>query len=256
MAADLHSLCEDLWEEQRVLASRVEGLSDEQWRLDTPAKGWSVGDAISHLHFFTEKALEAVTEPERFVAGRTVVADEWPRPDLALTCVGPELCLAWMELTSRFLDALRRAPESARVPWYGPDMSRASFVTARIMETWAHGQDIADALQLEPVVSSRLRHVCHLGVITREYSYVIHRMPVPPLPEFVSLSGPGNEQWTWNDRADTAGRVEGSALDFALVVTRRRPVSATSLKITGGDARTWMEIAQAFAGDPEPRESG
>jgi uncharacterized protein (TIGR03084 family) len=255
MAVDLHTLCDDLWEEQRVLASRIEGLSDEQWRLDTPARGWTVGDAISHLHFFTEMALEAVTAPERFVAERTVVADESPRPDLAFTSVGPELCADWMELTSRLLEAVQSMEEPARVPWYGPDMSNASFVTARIMETWAHGQDIADALGLDPVVSPRLRHICHLGVITRGYSYGVHHLPTPTQPVTVRLQAPDRGRWTWNDQDEAGGCVEGPALDFALVVTRRRRLAETSLRAVGSDARTWMQIAQAFAGNPEPPAS-
>ena len=40
----------------------------------------------------------------------------------------------------------RRSTRRPASPWYGPSMSARSFVTARLMETWAHGMDVADAL--------------------------------------------------------------------------------------------------------------
>ena len=40
----------------------------------------------------------------------------------------------------------------------------------------------------------------------------------------------------------------GTALDFCLVVTQRRHVDDTALQVTGGTARGWLTIAQAFAG--------
>jgi uncharacterized protein (TIGR03084 family) len=256
MPADLPSLCDDLWAEQRVLVSRVEALDDDAWRLPTPAQGWSVGDTVSHLCFFTEQALLAATDPDRFVAERTVVADLSPRPDLALTARGPDICDLWLELTAQLVDAVLAAPARTRVPWYGPDMSRASFVTARIMETWAHGQDVADALTLPPSVSARLRHVCHLGVLTREFSYANNRLAVPSSPVAVHLTGPGGESWNWNDGKDAVDRVDGTALDFALVVTQRRHVSDTALEVVGDAAEEWMEIAQAFAGQPTRTSRG
>jgi len=45
-------------------------------------------------------------------------------------------------------------------------------------------------------------------------------------------------------------RVEGSALDFCLVVTQRRHLDDTKLDVTGDHAREWLQIAQAFAGEP------
>jgi len=46
--------------------------------------------------------------------------------------------------------------------------------------------------------------------------------------------------------------VVGSALDFCLVVTRRRHFLDTSLDVRGPAARDWMGIAQAFAGAASP----
>lgn len=41
-------------------------------------------------------------------------------------------------------------------------MSAVSSVTARLMETWAHGQDIADVLGVDRQPTARLRHIAHL----------------------------------------------------------------------------------------------
>ena len=46
-------------------------------------------------------------------------------------------------------------------------MSLMSFGTARLMETWAHGQDIADALGVRRTPTDRLRHIAYIGVNAR-----------------------------------------------------------------------------------------
>jgi uncharacterized protein (TIGR03084 family) len=126
-------------------------------------------------------------------------------------------------------------------------MSPASFATARLMEYWAHGQDIADALGVERKPTSRLRHICHLGVRTRGFSYAVRGMTPPDTEVYVALTGPDGDTWAWGDPAAT-DRVEGTALDFCLVVTQRRLPAGTGLVTTGDAATEWMQIAQAFAG--------
>ena len=59
-------------------------------------------------------------------------------------------------------------------PWFGPPMSAASMATARLMETWAHGQDVADALGVDRQPTDRLRHVAHIGVRARDYAYHVN----------------------------------------------------------------------------------
>jgi uncharacterized protein (TIGR03084 family) len=126
-------------------------------------------------------------------------------------------------------------------------MGPASSVTARLMETWAHGQDIADTLGLQRPPTSRLRHVAHLGVRSLPYSYAVNGLPRPDAPIRVELAAPDGGQWTWGP-ADAADRVCGTALDFCLVVTQRRHRTDTGLVITGQIAGQWIAIAQAFAG--------
>ena len=145
--------------------------------------------------------------------------------------------------------ALAGLDSAARVPWYGPDMSVASAITARIMETWAHGQDIADGLGEDHPPTRALRHVAHLGARTMRNSYDTHGLPVPTDPVRVELVGPGGDRWAWGDE-HASNSIVGPALDFCLVVTQRRHVTDSSLVARGPVAAEWLSIAQAFAGPP------
>ena len=121
-------------------------------------------------------------------------------------------------------------------------------VSARLMETWAHGQDVVDALGASRRSTDRLRHVAHIGVRARPFSYMIHGREVPAESVHVALRSPSGETWEWGEPSDD--RVAGDALDFCLVVTQRRHVRDTGLRVEGAAGREWIEIAQAFAGAP------
>ena len=136
-----------------------------------------------------------------------------------------------------------------RLPWFGLPMSAASSLTARIMETWAHGQDIADALGRAREPTGRLRHIAHIGVRALPYSFAVHGLEVPPEPVRVELTGPAGELWTWGP-GHAANRVTGPALDFCLLVTQRRHREDTAVAAEGQVADQWLAIAQAFAGPP------
>jgi uncharacterized protein (TIGR03084 family) len=123
------------------------------------------------------------------------------------------------------------------------------MATARLMETWAHGVDVTDALRLPPSASPRLRHVVHLGVRTRDFAFGRHGLPAPVDPFRVELTAPDGETWAWGPE-DAGQRVTGPALDFCLRVTQRRHRDDLRLRATGPDADRWLDVAQAFAGDP------
>ena len=158
--------------------------------------------------------------------------------------------LAWFRAQRAVMvDVMRHVEPSARVPWYGLEMSAASLLTARIMETWAHGQDIADALGARRTPTPALRHVAHLGVRAFANSYRARKLPVPSVEVRVALDGPSGEAWAWGPES-ALNRVDGPALDFCLVVTQRRHVDDTALVTRGEVASEWMTIAQAFGGPP------
>ena len=128
-------------------------------------------------------------------------------------------------------------------------MSRASFLTARIMETFAHGRDIASTVGRELPVDRVLRHVAHLGVATRGFAFANRSIPVPEEPVRVELTGPAGGVWTWGPK-DAPARVRGPALDFCLLVTQRIHRKDTALEASGSHAELWLRIAQCFAGPP------
>jgi uncharacterized protein (TIGR03084 family) len=252
MAADLSALTADLVAETAWLDEVLGALSPAQWRLATPAPGWTIADQVSHLAYFDEATLLSIRDPDLFrldaeaLAGR---GGDFPDQVAAeYRHLGGADLLRWFRAARlALLDGYAGADPGARLPWYGLDMGLASSVTARLMETWAHGQDIADTLGIERPATSRLRHVAHLGVRSLPYSYLVNGLPQPDAPIRVELAAPDGGQWTWGPD-DAADRVTGTALDFCLVVTQRRHRTDTGLVISGQTAGQWMAIAQAFAG--------
>lgn len=245
--ADYVQLIDDLEAEESFLASL---LSPELLGEATIAASWSVGDTVSHLLSTDRSALLAIEDPDAFIARRNVRLSGAPNPQPEkLAENGVELLEAWRVERARLIEAFRALDASARVVWHGPSMSARSFATARLMEYWAHGEDLALAIGVVPLPTDRLRHICHLGAITRDFSFRVHGREVPDVAVFVDLVLPSGATWTYGE--ESAGEsIRGQARDFCLVVTQRRHVEDTSLVTVGTVAATWMQIAQAFAGGP------
>src|SRR3954447_4345427 len=237
MKPDLRSLLRDLEAEHAALDERVADLDEDAWRTPSPAEGWDVADCISHLHYFDGTAVLELTDPAAFSQHLEALlgGDVQPGADVAFgrDNSGGELLADWRRGRGALLAAIDKADPAGRVPWYGPPMSLASFTSARLMETWAHGQDVADALGLEPVTSDRLRHVCHIGVQARPYAYLVHGVENPDVPVRVELTGAGAGEWGPEAAQD---RITGTALDFALLVTQRRHLDDLALTVQGETA--------------------
>jgi uncharacterized protein (TIGR03084 family) len=257
-------LLSDLEAEYLDLHHLVERLPPDagEWDMATPAVGWAVRDQISHLAFFDDAARMALVEPALFTeAAERAMASDGDPMEAHLTrgrsIAGNELLLWWDHAHTGMAAALVGAEPTARVPWYGPAMGLMSFASARLMETWAHGQDVADALDRHREPTDRLRHVAHLGVRARPFSYLVHGQKEPPGSIDVSLVAPSGARWAWQigvagEDDSSSASIEGPALDFCLVVTQRRNVVDTELAVTGASAAEWMALAQAFAGPPGP----
>jgi uncharacterized protein (TIGR03084 family) len=252
MAIVIEDLCADLGRETNVLDACLASLDDDLWRTPTPAEGWTVLDQIVHLAFFDQMVTIAVTDPERF--GRERDALIGGSAGLVATATAAGRGSTPGKLVERFaagrtamVDAFMHADPAARVPWYGPTMSVGSALTARIMETWAHGQDVFDAVGQRHPVTAALRQVAHIGVRALPNSFVTRGREVPTEPVYVRLEAPASDVWEWGP-ADAANRVTGTAEDFCLVVTQRRHIADTDLETEGEVAEEWMSIAQAFAG--------
>jgi uncharacterized protein (TIGR03084 family) len=243
----------DLADEGAWLDALLTRLDTSGWSRPTPAPGWTIAHQVAHLAWTDEQALCAATDPaafaahlERVLAGEVTV-DGAAAAGAALPA--PDLLRRWRAGRGKLSAALATVPAGVRLPWYGPPMSAASMATARLMETWAHGQDIADALEAAHPATNRLRHIAYLAVRTRDFAFSVHAS-TPPREEFlVRLTAPDGAVWSWGP-ADAAQRVEGTALDLCLLATQRRHRRDTGLVATGPDADQWLDIAQAFAGPP------
>ncbi len=264
---DIAQVRADLLAEQAALDEIVASLSAEQWARATRSPGWTVADQIGHLAYFDKMAALAIIDPDGFPAE---AARHWE----AVTRLGTDsdnfslasyraldadqLLSAWRSDRDLLAAASRPLADDARVPWYGPSMGAKSFLTARLMEAWAHGQDIVDAVGTARIATDRLQHIARLGFNTRGWSYVNRSLEASAVAVRVELVAPSGARWRYGpDEADES--VVGPAEDFCLVVTQRRHVDDTSLQLDGPAARDWMLIAQAFAGNatdgPERRTS-
>jgi uncharacterized protein (TIGR03084 family) len=266
MADDVRSLLEDLDDEHAALDAVVEPLDDDGWDVPTPSPGWRVRDQVGHLAYFDDRGRLSATDPDAFTAERDAALADLAGFEAAASRLGREetgaaLLDTWREARRRCVDALVAVPDGARLPWYGPPMSVRSFATARLMETWAHGQDVVDGLvtpgrHAERPATDRLRHICHIGFSTRGWSYAVRGAEAPTTAVRVALTLPSGATWTAGVEAATES-VTGPAEDFCLVVTQRRNVADTALAVDGEAAAGWMAIAQCFAGAPTmPPEPG
>ena len=182
----------DLADQVAALAAVVDPLASQDLLTPTPAEGWDIADQLGHLAAFDEHGTTAMVDPDRFRADLAHALDTGTDPVAAATArgrdLGPGGCRDWWHTASATLARAAAGLEPRqRLPWYGPDMGAMSFLTARLMETWAHGQDVRDALGLEPEASRRLRHVADIGVRARPFSYAIRAMEVPSAPIRVAL---------------------------------------------------------------------
>ncbi|HVA70323.1 MAG TPA: TIGR03084 family metal-binding protein [Acidimicrobiales bacterium] len=252
-SSELDALRVDLVAEHNALDDVVAHISDEQWRQATPSPGWNVADQIGHLTYFDASAATAILDPDAFgLSVRELVAgvsegnvDEFTLGAFRRLAPGEQLT-SWRQGRVDLANAATTLRDETRVPWYGPSMSAKSFLSARLMEVWAHGADVVDALGALRPATPRLRHVAQLGFITRAWSYRV-RGEVPPSGDVrLELESPTGELWTWGP-LDAQDTIRGPAEDFCLVVTQRRHVKDTALE-TGELGYHWLVRAQAFAG--------
>jgi uncharacterized protein (TIGR03084 family) len=247
----LTQLLDDLQAEQADLRALV---ADAPLDAPTPAEGWDVRDAVAHLAGSDVEALKAATRPEEFLAELADVArdiDGFLTGQLTARrhLSRAQLLADWQSGFDAMVQAFADVPPGTKVPWYGPPMSPASFATARLMEYWAHGQDVADALGVQRTPTARLRHICHLGVRTHGFAYANRGLAPPEAAVAVELTAPDGSTWTFGEGEQ---RVTGPALDFCLLVTQRRHRDDLSLKAEGDAADEWLSVAQCFAGPPGP----
>ncbi len=244
----------DLLAESAELDRRVSELAESDWRRSTPAPGWTIAHQIAHLAWTDQVALLSIDHPDELRAlGRRAFAEGPDYVDRAAAEGAGQspvaLLTAWRDGRQRLAEALPAVPADRKLDWFGPPMSATSMATARLMETWAHGQDVADALGLVVEPTERLRHVARLAVRTRDFAYRLHDLAVPTTPFRIELTAPDGSSWEFGPEG-AEQRVSGPADDFCLLAAQRRHPADTRVVAVGEDAQQWLRIIQVFAGPP------
>jgi uncharacterized protein (TIGR03084 family) len=248
----------DFRDECDALHEALANAPQAAWHRPTQFKGWTFDDVLGHLNMFdcaAELAARGREDLQAFfreiAAGRadgtslTAYTRRWLQG-----CSGLALLERWHAQYQRLARLYHVLDPNQRLAWAGPDMSARSFMSARQMETWSHGQAVFDALGLERVEHDRIRNIVVMGINTFGWTFTVNKREVPVIKPHVRLTSPSGATWEWSD--PSAGeRIEGSAVDFSRVVTQTRNVLDTSLRVTGPVATEWMRIAQCFAGPPE-----
>jgi len=249
------AVARDLRDEVGELHAFLGTLAPGDWARETQFMGWTPWDVVAHLHYFdlvSRVALEgeAAFAPERQALVEAVVAGRTNREiarERFADLDAEALRERWRETAHALAEALGARDPKARLPWFGPDMGVAMFTTARLMETWAHGQEVYDLVGVERRPTDRLKHVATIGVKTFAWTFVNRKRDVPGPPPYVRLVAPSGAIWEWGEPSETEC-VRGDALDFCHVVTQGRNVADTKLDVRGPVATEWMSVAQCFAG--------
>lgn len=249
----------DFRDECDALLAVLQNAPAEAWAEPTQFKAWTFDDILGHLYCFDHASEIAARSRDEIqalfreiflasVAGVSLIgySRRWLQG-----CSGSDLLERWRGQYQRLADIYVAFEPGHRLAWAGPDMSARSFMSARQMETWAHGQAIFDALGVDRVEHDRLRNIAVMGVNTFDWTFKVNRREVPAARPYVRLTSPSGAHWEWNEPSTTEC-VEGSAVDFCRVVTQTRNLLDTGLRVTGVNARQWMDCAQCFAGPPEP----
>lgn len=243
----------DFLEETEALAELLAPLPDAAFGEATQFKGWTVDDVIRHLHFWNRAAGLQLTDEAELMRLLGAIAGKGGMRAVEREVVpqsGQALRTAWLKTAGEIAEIYKTADPKARLKWAGPDMSARSSITARLMETWAHGQEVYDHLGVARVDGDRIRNIAHLGVSTFGWTYLVRKMEIPPAVPFVRLTAPSGAVWTWGEEG-ALDSVTGSATEFCQVVTQVRNVVDTKLQVHGHIAHKWMSMAQCFAGAAE-----
>ncbi len=247
---------EDFRAESEALYALLEPIDPAAFDEPTQFKDWTINAVLQHLYFWNQMAGYQITDEvglaERLkkAGGHKGGMRGFENESLG-GLSGRPLLEAWRANVDETADTFAAADPKARLKWAGPDMSARSSITARLMETWAHGQEVYDHLGVERVNADRIKNIAHLGVSTYGWTYMTRGRKAPSPAPYVKLTAPSGETWEWN-RPDPQNMVSGDAADFCQVVTQVRNIADTALETVGETASEWMSMAQCFAGPPEP----
>ncbi|MGW0594456.1 TIGR03084 family metal-binding protein [Streptosporangium sp. NPDC002607] len=249
---ELEEVLRDLTLDGGEIDDLVAGLEPHLWSLPTPAPGWTIANQIAHLAFIFRLAGTAASDPDAFKVMTAKAAEDF---DGAVNAAladyaadSPEVLLGrWRAEREAVVKALAAVPAGQVVPWLVNPLPPIVLACAGIMEQFAHGQDIADALGVRPERTDRIKHLVVFAVLTKDFGYLARGLPPSDVQFRFELTAPSGELWEYGP-ADAEQRITGPAVDFCLLVTRRRHRDDLELVAVGAEADHWLDIAQAYRG--------
>ncbi|MDC3401615.1 TIGR03084 family metal-binding protein [Alphaproteobacteria bacterium] len=249
---------DDFKAECEALYNLLSNLDDADFDRVTQFKGWTINDVLEHLHIWNWAANESMADEASFID----YIEKIMSPELADLPLkekerqfldgskGMALLEKWRAFYLEMADRFRAVDPKMRLKWAGPDMSARSSITARLMETWAHGQEVYDVLGVERQEQDHIQNIVVLGVNTFGWTYMARKTKPPGDMPYLELTAPSGEIWKYGEPSDTE-YVKGAAADFCRIVTQVRNIADTSLEVVGPVASDWMSKAQCFAGPAE-----
>ncbi|UYV35665.1 TIGR03084 family metal-binding protein [Rhodobacteraceae bacterium D3-12] len=247
----------DFEAESNALYGLLKDKSDAELAQPTQFKGWSIDHVIGHLHIWNHAAdlsLKGGADVDAFIAAATEEAHKTSLRNFENIWLdglhGRALLETWHAYYPQVANRFSATDPKVRLKWSGPDMSARSSITARLMETWAHGQEVYDTLGVVRHDKDYIKNIAVLGVNTFGWTYQNRGKPVPDQMPYVRLTAPSGGIWEWGD-AEQSNSITGAATEFCQVVTQTRNIADTTLGVRGDVAAEWMAIAQCFAGPVE-----
>lgn len=249
-AKDYRDECEALF---RLCDTAVDNLEQK-----TQFKDWTINDIFAHLHFFDRAADLSLRNSAAFgeLVSNLMNAIKQGAHHLDFThqflngLSGPELFYQWHSFSMDVADRFFLTDPKQRVAWLGVEMSARSSISARQMETWAHGQAIYDVLGVHRRNEDRIKNIVIMGLNTFAWCFINRQLDVPDAVPHLILEAPSGVIWEWNQE-NIQNSIHGKAEEFCQVVTQVRNIKDTSLQVKGDIAYKWMSIAQCFAGPAE-----
>ena len=176
MTTPIDDVLEDLVAEYDRLESILESLTDEQWRSESDAPGWTVTDVMIHLAQTEEGVVGTTSRAER-------AQPPGPRRGHARR-VGRSTSRCRARRTRRRLRAMEGCAARDRSTRYAPPIPTRGYVwahtplkprtlaTTRLAEHWAHAIDVTAALRHpaarhRPAPSHRVARAQHAAVWLR-----------------------------------------------------------------------------------------